>query len=63
MSGLSLKERAEAAAREAERVAICETLRTTLGNKSRAARALSTDFKTLHLKMKALGIRARDFSP
>jgi DNA-binding NtrC family response regulator len=63
MNGLSLKERAEAAAREAERVAICETLRTTLGNKSRAARALSTDFKTLHLKMKALGIRARDFSP
>jgi len=61
--GQSLKERADAAAREAERLAICETLRTTLGNKSRAARALSTDYKTLHLKMKALGIRARDFSP
>jgi DNA-binding NtrC family response regulator len=61
--GRSLKDRADAAAREAERLAICETLRTTLGNKSRAARALSTDYKTLHLKMKALGIRARDFSP
>ncbi|HEY4176791.1 MAG TPA: sigma-54 dependent transcriptional regulator [Kofleriaceae bacterium] len=59
----SLKETAEAAAREAERALITETLRLTKGNKSQAARALETDYKTLHLKMKALGIRAQDFMP
>ncbi|HEY4057091.1 MAG TPA: sigma-54 dependent transcriptional regulator, partial [Kofleriaceae bacterium] len=59
----SLKETAEAAAREAERLLITETLRATKGNKSQAARALETDYKTLHLKMKALGIRAQDFMP
>lgn len=59
-TGLSLKE--DAAAREAERQLICDTLRTTGGNKSKAARAIRTDYKTLHLKMKSLGIRARDFT-
>jgi two-component system, NtrC family, response regulator HydG len=59
----SLKETASAAAAEAERIAICEVLRTTRGNKSQAAKALQTDYKTLHLKMKHLGIRARDFNP
>jgi len=59
----SLKDIAELAARSAERKAICDTLRVTHGNKSRAARSLKTDYKTLHLKMKALGIRARDFQP
>ena len=59
----SLKEIAETAAREAERAAITETLRATQGNKSQAARILQTDYKTLHVKIKALGIRARDFSP
>jgi DNA-binding NtrC family response regulator len=63
VAGRSLKEIAAAAAREAERQAINETLRAALGNKSQAARALKTDFKTLHLKMKSLGIRARDYSP
>ena len=63
VAGRSLKEIAAAAAREAERQAISETLRAALGNKSQAARALKTDFKTLHLKMKSLGIRARDYSP
>ena len=62
-SGQTLKEIAEEAARTAERRAISETLRETKGNKSRAARALQTDYKTLHLKMKHLGIRARDFEP
>ncbi len=62
-SGRSLKEIADEAAHDAERQAICETLRATRGNKSQAARALQTDYKTLHLKMKSLGIRARDFSP
>jgi two-component system, NtrC family, response regulator HydG len=59
----SLREIAEEAAREAERQAISAMLRETAGNKSRAARALQTDYKTLHLKMKNLGIRARDFLP
>jgi len=60
-SGRSLKEIADEAALEAERRVICEVLRETQGNKSQAARALKTDFKTLHVKMKHLGIRARDF--
>jgi DNA-binding NtrC family response regulator len=59
----SLKDIASAAAREAERQLICDTLRETNGNKSQAARTLQTDYKTLHVKMKALGIRARDFMP
>jgi two-component system, NtrC family, response regulator AtoC len=60
--GQSLKEAADQAAREAERQAISETLRATRGNKSQAARTLRTDYKTLHLKMKSLGIKARDFT-
>jgi DNA-binding NtrC family response regulator len=58
----SLRAIADEAAKAAERQAICETLRTTQGNKSQAAKALRTDYKTLHVKMKHLGIRARDFS-
>ncbi|MBL9038072.1 MAG: sigma-54-dependent Fis family transcriptional regulator [Archangium sp.] len=61
--GRSLKEVADAAAGEAERQLIAETLRATLGNKSEAARALRTDYKPLHLKMKRLGLRARDYQP
>jgi DNA-binding NtrC family response regulator len=61
--GRSLKEAADAAARDAEREVIAEMLRTTRGNKAEAARLLRTDYKTLHVKMKALGIRARDFIP
>jgi DNA-binding NtrC family response regulator len=59
--GHSLKETAARAAQEAERNAISDALRTTRGNKSEAARALKTDYKTLHLKMKHLGLKARDF--
>jgi two-component system response regulator HydG len=59
--GQSLKDVADQAAREAERQAITEALKAAQGNKSEAARALKTDFKTLHVKMKNLGIRARDF--
>ena len=46
-----------------DRIALRETLRATRGNKSRAARALDTDYKTLHVKMNNLGIRAKDFTP
>jgi len=59
----SLREIAEEAAKNAERQAICEALRTTQGNQSQAARLLDTDYKTLYVKMKRLGIRARDFQP
>jgi DNA-binding NtrC family response regulator len=52
----SLREVAERAAREAERGAITEALRTTSGNKTHAAKLLQTDFKTLHVKMRQLGI-------
>ena len=61
-AGRSLKIAAEEAAREAERRAICEALREARGNKSQAARALQTDFKTLHIKMKHLGIQQHDFA-
>jgi DNA-binding NtrC family response regulator len=57
-----LKEVAEAAARDAEQRLIREVLRETRGNKSQAARILQTDYKTLHLKMKLFGIRARDYA-
>jgi len=63
VAGRSLKEAAAAAAADAERELIGETLRATRGNKAEAARVLRTDYKTLHVKMKALGIRARDFTP
>jgi DNA-binding NtrC family response regulator len=58
----SLKDIADEAANVAEREAISQTLRATKGNKSQAARALRTDYKTLHLKMKKFGMRGRDFS-
>ncbi len=61
LPGQTLKDVADRAAHEAERHAICDALRAAQGNKSEAARSLSTDFKTLHVKMKSLGIRARDF--
>ncbi len=55
----SLKEIGDTAAREAERVAICATLEATLGNKAQAARLLRTDYKTLHNRIRDLGIRQR----
>lgn len=62
MGDKSLKQIAEEAVTAAEREAIAHTLRATHGNKAQAARALKTDYKTLHLKMKKLGLRGRDFS-
>jgi DNA-binding NtrC family response regulator len=63
LRGRSLREVAATASRDAERVAIGEALRHTRGNKSQAARLLRTDYKTLHVKIKSLGIRAQDFEP
>ena len=56
VSGSSLREIATGAAASAERHAICEALRAAAGNKSAAARALKTDYKTLHVKIKSLAI-------
>jgi transcriptional regulator with GAF, ATPase, and Fis domain len=58
-----LKEVAADATRTAERDAICDVLRTTKGNRSRAAKLLQTDYKTLLRKIRQLGIRVRDFIP
>jgi len=58
-----LREIAAAASDAAERHAITETLRVTGGNKSEAARILQVDFKTLHLKMRRLGIAGRVLEP
>jgi two-component system nitrogen regulation response regulator GlnG len=61
IAGGSLREIATSAAGAAERQAICEALRTASGNKSAAARALKTDYKTLHVKIKSLAIQPRDW--
>ncbi len=58
---LSLKESAARAVAEAERLSIRSALQATRGNKSEAARALRTDYKTLHIKMKRYGIHPREF--
>jgi DNA-binding NtrC family response regulator len=55
--GRSLREIAAAASAAAERQAIIEALRLSRWNKSRAARLLKTDYKTLHVKMKNFGLR------
>ena len=57
----SLREIADRAAAEAERQTIRLALQATRGNKSRAARLLQVDYKTLHLKMKRYEIEAREF--
>jgi two-component system, NtrC family, response regulator HydG len=62
-AGRTLKEIGAEAARDAERHAIRDALRDAHGNKSQAARTLSTDYTTLHSKIKRLGIRAKDFAP
>jgi len=52
----SLRRAAQDAARDAERSLIGEALARTQGNKSQAARLLQTDYKTLLLKIKSLGL-------
>ena len=61
-AGASRREIATTAAAAAERRAICEALRTASGNKSAAARALKTDYKTLHVKIKSFGIHPCDWA-
>lgn len=50
--GSSLKEISDTASAAAEKQAIVEALRASRGNKSRAARLLKVDYKTLHVKIK-----------
>ena len=46
---------------DAEAQAIRVALQATAGNKSKAARLLRVDYKTLHLKMKEYGLDAGPF--
>jgi two-component system nitrogen regulation response regulator GlnG len=57
----SLKALADAAIAEAEANAIRVALQATAGNKSKAARLLHVDYKTLHLKMKQYRLDAAAF--
>jgi DNA-binding NtrC family response regulator len=59
---VTLKEARDRSIAEGERRAIQRALRAARGNKSRAARALQTDYKTLHLKMRRYGIRPEDWA-
>lgn len=61
--GLSLGQAGQAGLAEAERHAIREALTESRGNILKASRALKTDNKTLHGKLKKYSIRARDFEP
>ena len=61
LKGSSLKELAEAASADAEAQAIRVALQATAGNKSKAARLLQVDYKTLHVKMKQYGLDAAAF--
>ena len=60
-AGASLKELAEAATADAEAQAIRLALQATAGHKTRAARLLRVDYKTLHVKMKQYGVDAAVF--
>src|SRR5688572_26881821 len=61
--GATLKALAEAAMAEAEANAIRLALQATAGNKSKAARLLHVDYKTLHVKMKQYRLEASSFRP
>jgi DNA-binding NtrC family response regulator len=60
LPGRSLKQIAESAVEEAEKQAIRNVLQSTGGNKSKAAKMLKTDYKTLHLKIKKYGLQAKN---
>ncbi|MBI5874988.1 MAG: sigma-54-dependent Fis family transcriptional regulator [Deltaproteobacteria bacterium] len=52
ISALSLKDVSRKATAEAEKTVIQDTLKITKGNKSKAAKLLNIDYKTLHYKIK-----------
>jgi DNA-binding NtrC family response regulator len=60
LPGQTLKQIAERAVEAAEKQAIRSVLKSTGGNKSKAAKILKTDYKTLHLKVKKYGLKASE---
>jgi two-component system nitrogen regulation response regulator GlnG len=54
---VALREIVRSSTVHVERIAIANALRTTGGNKSKAARLLQVDYKTLHSKVKEYGIQ------
>ena len=54
--GLSLKEIVQQSATAVEREVLTQVLKNTGGNKAKAARLLKIDYKTIHGKIKKLGI-------
>ena len=60
MNGLTWKEAKKHHQEKLERQILTKVLKQTNGNKSKAARILKMDYKTLHLKVKKLGIDIRD---
>ena len=56
MSNLSLKDIVRTNSLAVEREVLTKTLEYTGGNKARAARLLKIDYKTIHTKIKQLGI-------
>jgi len=61
LHGRALKQIVDAAVADAEIQAIRQALNATGGNKTRAARDLQIDYKTLYVKMKQYGIPATEF--
>ena len=55
--GLSLREIVEQSAAAVEREVLAQVLKNTGGNKAKAARLLKADYKTIHEKVKKLGVR------
>jgi two-component system nitrogen regulation response regulator GlnG len=53
---LSLKQIVQRNILEVERTVLIQTLNQTGGNKAKAARMLQIDYKTMHTKIKKLGI-------
>ncbi len=58
---LSLKEILQQSITAVEREVLSEILKTTGGNKAKAARLLHIDYKTIHEKLKKLGIESRKY--
>ena len=56
LPGAGLRKIVESAAEQVEKQVISSALRSTGGNKSRAAKALDVDYKTLRLKIKKYGL-------
>jgi DNA-binding NtrC family response regulator len=54
--GLSLKEIVDQSTAAVEREVLTQVLKTTGGNKAKAARLLKMDYKTIHVKLRKLGI-------